>query len=190
MGGDVDQHGAVDVPASEREIVHPQHRHGADLRVGQRPDQPQQRAPACRQAQPTGQPGTRPPGQRQPDRLEHLPQKRAAPRVARGQPHDLLGERPRRTPGVLTEEAANSQLDLHPPTGDRRVGQPPLIPAVHPRRPGPAARARRLPRSWARPDPHRPTNVGDPLDHYIRQMRQQNPNPTLITTPAEMINAL
>jgi hypothetical protein len=59
---------------------------------------------------------------------------------------------------------------------------------VHPRRSGPAARARRLPSPWARPDPHRPAYLGDPLDHDIRQVRQQNPNATLITTPSEMIN--
>jgi hypothetical protein len=187
MGVDVDQHGAVHVPAPEREIVHAQHRHGADLRVRQRADQPQQRAPARRQAQHVGQPGTRPPGQRQPDRLEHPPQQRAAPRMARGQPHDLLGERAGRTPGVLTEEPAHPQRDLHTPTGNRRVRQAALIPAVHPCRPCPAARARRLPSSRPRPDPHQPANVGDPLDHHIRQVRQQNPNATLITTPSEMI---
>jgi hypothetical protein len=135
-----------------------------------------------------GQPGTRPPGPRQPDRLEHPPQQRAAPRMARGQAGDLLGERAGRTPGVLAEEAAHSQRYLDTPTGNRRVGQAALIPGVHPRRPGPAARAPRPPSAWPRPDPHRPANVGDPLDHHIRQVRQQNPNATLITTPSEMIN--
>ena len=33
-----------------------------------------------------------------------------------------------------------------------------------------------------------PANLDDPLDHHIRQVRQQNPNATLITTPSEMIN--
>jgi hypothetical protein len=92
--------------------------------------------------------------------------------------HGAFSQKKRRTP----------QLDLHPPTDNRRVGQAALIPAVHPYRGGPAARARRLPSSWPRPDPHRPTDLGDPLDHHIRQVRQQNPNPTLITTPSEMIN--
>lgn len=153
MGGHVDEHGAVDVPAAQREIVHPQHRHQADLRIRQRPDQPQQRAAAHRQPQRTSQPSARPPGQRQPDRLEHLPQQRAAPRMTGSQPGDLLSERPRRTPDVVAEEAPHPQRDLHPPTSNRSVSQPPLIPTVHPRRPGLAARARHLPGPRARPDP-------------------------------------
>ncbi|MCU1660005.1 MAG: hypothetical protein JWR58_70 [Pseudonocardia sp.] len=91
-----------------------------------------------------------------------------------------LSRRRARLPG--SGATVNPQLDLRPPLGHRRVGQPPLIPAVHPRRPGPAARTRPPPGPWARPDPHRSTDLVDPLDHHIRQVRQQNPNPSLINT--------
>ena len=37
---DVDEHGAVDVPAAQGEIIDPEHGHGADLRVGQGSDHP------------------------------------------------------------------------------------------------------------------------------------------------------
>ena len=45
---EIDQHRAIDMPAAQREIIHPQHRHGPDLRVGQGPNQPQHRAPGGR----------------------------------------------------------------------------------------------------------------------------------------------
>ncbi len=48
MTREVDQYGAVNVPATQREVVHAQHRDGADLQVRQCPDQPQQWAPADR----------------------------------------------------------------------------------------------------------------------------------------------
>jgi hypothetical protein len=34
-----------------------------------------------------------------------------------------------------------------------------------------------------RPDLHRPTDLIDPLDHHIRQVRQENPNNIMIITP-------
>jgi hypothetical protein len=40
----VDQHRAVDVAATQREVVDTEHDHAAGLGVGQRPDQAQQRA--------------------------------------------------------------------------------------------------------------------------------------------------
>lgn len=38
-----------------------------------------------------------------------------------------------------------------------------------------------------RPDPRRSTNLLDPLDHHIYQVRQQNPRNTMITTRRDMI---
>jgi len=38
-----------------------------------------------------------------------------------------------------------------------------------------------------RPDPRRPTNPLDPLNHHIYQVRQQNPRITMITTRPDMI---
>ncbi|MDX6391411.1 MAG: hypothetical protein QOJ73_2474 [Streptosporangiaceae bacterium] len=37
---DVDEYGAVDVPAAQGKVIDPEHRHGADLRVGQGSDHP------------------------------------------------------------------------------------------------------------------------------------------------------
>jgi hypothetical protein len=67
-GGQVHQHGAVDPPFPEGEIIHAGHlRRSADLRFGQGSDQAQQRGPAHRDTQRRGQPGTGPACQRQPD---------------------------------------------------------------------------------------------------------------------------
>jgi hypothetical protein len=52
----VDQHGAVVATAAEREVVHPEDRHGAWLGIGQRHDQPQQAGPAGEQVQQHGEP--------------------------------------------------------------------------------------------------------------------------------------
>ena len=187
MGGHVDQHGAVDMPAAQREIVHSQHPHPTDLRVGERTDQPQQRASARRQPQRTGQSGARPAGQGQPDRLEHPAKQRAAPRMACGQSGNLLGERPSRPQRLVAEEASHLKSDLDPAAGNRRIGQPPLVPAVDPQRPCAAAPTRRSISPRTRPDPHQSTDLIDPLDHHIRKMRQQNPQPILIITRSEMI---
>lgn len=51
---------------------------------------------------------------------------------------------------------------------------------VQPTRPVNGHNRPALPRM--RPDPHRPTGSLDPLDHHIRQVRQDNPNTIMITT--------
>jgi hypothetical protein len=38
-----------------------------------------------------------------------------------------------------------------------------------------------------RPDPHRPTDLRNPLDHQIRQVRKKNLNDIMITTRPTMI---
>jgi len=66
--GQVDQHGAIDPPFPQGEIIHAGHlRRGADLRFGQGGDQAQQRGPVHRDTQHGGQPGPGPARQRQPD---------------------------------------------------------------------------------------------------------------------------
>jgi hypothetical protein len=131
MAVHVDQDAAVDLAAAQREVVHPEHRHAAGLGVGQRPDQAQQGATTDRQPKRVGQPRPSTARQRQTDRLEHPARQRAAASVRRGQTRDLLGERARRTGGVVAEEPAHPQPQHHVLATDRRVGQPALIAAVH-----------------------------------------------------------
>jgi hypothetical protein len=80
-GVHVDQHGPVNVPAAQREIIHPQDRHLPGPGVGQGTDQPQHAAAAGHRAQHTGQPRPGTAGQRQRDRRQHRRQRRAAPRI-------------------------------------------------------------------------------------------------------------
>ena len=77
-------------------------------------------------------------------------------------------------PGPPAEEPADPQPDHHPPTADRRIGQPPLIPAMHPLGSAAAPRARRISRPRACPDAQpRPGQLGL-LHHDPRQVWQQN----------------
>jgi hypothetical protein len=92
VGGDVDQHRAIDAAAAQREVVHAEHGHASGLGIWQRPDQTQQRAAADRQPQRAGQPRPSATCQRQADRLQHPARQRAAAGVRRGQARDLLGE--------------------------------------------------------------------------------------------------
>jgi hypothetical protein len=54
---------------------------------------------------------------------------------------------------------------------------------VHPTRLATASRTTRRHGPWIRPDPHRPTDLLNPLDHHIRQVRKKNLTNTLITQP-------
>jgi hypothetical protein len=65
---DVHQDGPVDLAAPQGEVIDPEDlRRGADPRLGQGGDQPQQRGPVHRHAQDGGQPGPGPARQLQPD---------------------------------------------------------------------------------------------------------------------------
>jgi hypothetical protein len=75
----VDEHGAVDMPPAQREIIHAEYRNRPDLRVRQRADQPQKRAATHRHAERYGHSSSRSSGKRQADLFEHAPQQRAAP---------------------------------------------------------------------------------------------------------------
>jgi hypothetical protein len=131
-GGHVDQDGAVHAPAAQREVVHAQHRDGlGPIRVGQRPEQPQQRGTPRRKPEPGGQPGSGTACQRQADSDQELAQRRAVSRVRDGQARDLLGERAARAGRVVAEEPADPQQHDHGLAADRGIGQAPLVAAVH-----------------------------------------------------------
>jgi hypothetical protein len=110
-GLDVDEHGAVDMPAAQREVIHAEDPRGGDGQVGQGADQPQQRGPAGRGRQPAGQPGAGPAAECQGDRLQRPGQPGGAPRVPAGQGRDLLGEGDGITRFVSAEEPADLQVD-------------------------------------------------------------------------------
>ncbi|WYB34013.1 hypothetical protein WJ438_01135 [Streptomyces sp. GD-15H] len=172
VGGHVDQDRAVVASPAEGEVVHAQHFHGADIGLGQGPDQPQQRVPAPTDADRGRQAGSGPAGQGQADLRQHPAQQRGMAAVRGGQSHDLLGERHRRAGEILTAEAAYAQLDhdAEPAHGD--VTQPAYVPAVHPGR-ALAAPADRGRRSRPRPQHHLVRPPLDLLDQQRGQVRKQ-----------------
>jgi hypothetical protein len=107
VGVHVDQYRAVHLPAAQREVVHPEHRHRPYRRVGQPADHPQQGGAADHQPQPGAEPSGGAAGQRQPGRGEHPAQPDAASGIPAGQSGDLLGEGPLRTVRTLTEVPPN-----------------------------------------------------------------------------------
>ncbi len=148
----VDQHGAIVPAAAEREIVHAEDAHQARSWDGQRHDQPQQAGPARNQAEQRGEPRCGPAGQGQRYLGQRPRQRRGAAGTPGGQPVDLLGERHRRTVLVGAEEPAYRQPDHHTMAADRRIGQTPLVRAVHSRRGLTAPGARSGFRAGTRPD--------------------------------------
>jgi hypothetical protein len=169
----VDEHGAVVAAAAEREVVDPECFHHPGVRVGQRRDQPQHAGPARRQVQQRGEPRPGPARQGQRDRGEHPAERRGPPGAPRGQPVDLLGERDRRAVLVAAEEPAHRQPDHHRLPADRRVGQPPLVCAVHPGRWPAAPGARSTVGAGTRPDAQPAAGQLGGLDDHPGQVRQQ-----------------
>ena len=185
--GHVDQDRAVVMPPPEREIVHAEHRHRRDRRVGQAADQPQQAAARDAHAQGGRQPRPRPAGQRQRDRDHHAPQQRGPPGVAGSQVGNLLGEGDRRAVRVVTEEPTRREPDRRRPAADHRIGQGAHIPTVH---------ASRFPATASAPRPRRtrvsaylhPVHVGrDTVDDQQRQMGQQNSQPPVHSGTALLV---
>ena len=119
----VGDHGAVDVALAQREVVHPGDlRRGRHHGIGQRHDQPQERGGVDRDAQGGGQPGTRPPGQLQPEAGQQLPQRQGPPQVAAGQPVRLLDERdPRAGRGLQRNRRTDRAIS---------TGRPPAAPSA------------------------------------------------------------
>jgi hypothetical protein len=171
VGGHVDQHRAVAMTAAQGEVVHAQLGHAGGRGVGQGAQQPQQRGPAGLDAQQVRQPGAAAARQRQADRLQQPAQQRASPSVPGRQAGDLLGERARPAVVVVAEEPAHPQAKHHAAAADRRIGQPALVAAVHPRRPVAAPGAGRLGRPRAGPDPHGRIGPLDLLDSNGCQVR-------------------
>ncbi len=169
----VDQDGPVVPAAAEREVVRSRDFHDPGLRVGQHHYQAQHAGPAGRQVQPRGQPRPGPPGQGQRDRGQRPRQRRGPPGAPRGQPAGLLGERDSCAVRVPAEEPPHRQPDRHRLAADRRVGQPPLVAAVHPLRELAAPRARRTLRAGPRPDPHPPAGGLGSLHGNPGQVRQE-----------------
>jgi len=64
------------------------------------------------------------------------------------------------------------------------------VSAVHPGRHPPAPPAPRTPRPRVRGDHHRAVDVVDPVDHYRRQMRKQNPATALTSHSPESTTTL
>jgi hypothetical protein len=128
----VDDDGAVVPAPPEREVVDPDDRQGAGFGVGQRHDQAQHACPAGRQAQLGGEPGAGAAGHGQADRGQHPGQRRRPPCPGRRQALELLSEGHRFTVIIAAEEPAHPEQEHHRPPADRRVGQPPPVPAVHP----------------------------------------------------------
>jgi hypothetical protein len=171
----VGHHGAVDLALAQREVIHPGDlRRGRHHGIGQRHDQPQQRGGVHRDAQGGSQPGTRPPGQLQPEAGQHLPQRQRPPQVAAGQPLSLLDEGDPRARRGRAAEPAHRQRDQQRPAARSAVSQQPLVAAVHPRRRLPALRAPRLSARDRREGHYRVPGVGDPADLQPGQVRKQD----------------
>lgn len=101
--------------------------------------------------------------------------------VAHRQPGDLLDERPDPAVCVLAEEPPDTQPKDYPPTSHRRIGNPALVPRMHPHQHSTTGRTHRLHRTWGRPDPHRRTELLDPLDHHTGQVREEHARIMIIT---------
>jgi len=121
-------------PVCKAKLSTPKHLDRTHRRIRQRAHQPQQTVSARAHPQPGSQPRPSPPGQRQPERLQHPSQQPSTPSVRAGQTRNLLGERTSGTPGVIAEEPANPQLNHYQPRRYRGVGQPLPIAAVYPDR--------------------------------------------------------
>ena len=97
---------------------------GADRRIRQGTDQPQQTVPARSHPQQGGQARPGPPSQREPERLQHPPQQPSTPSVRAGQTRDLLGERTPGTRGVIAEEGEWEKPGAGMVSGPDRAGGP------------------------------------------------------------------
>ena len=183
-GLDIDQHRAVDMPLTQREVIDAQHQHSPAIGVGGGADQPYQRRAADRARQPAGQPGTSAPAQRHGHRLQDTLQTACPPAIAGGQARHLLGERRLRAGIVAAEEPAGPQVNKHFLGAAGGIGQLPLIPAVHPPRHHAAARAGCFAGAGPGQHMHRPARGDETLDGQSGQMRNQNTENLKIARPA------
>jgi len=112
VGVHVQQDAGVRLATPLGPVIYAEHRDLADLGIGQRPDQPDQRAPGHDRAQCACQPGPRTTGQRERDPLQQAPQSDRAALVPGGQPVHLLGERRHDAGRVVADEPADPEYDL------------------------------------------------------------------------------
>ena len=136
------------MPTAQRELIDTEHSHPADRGIRQPTDHAQQRRPAHRHAQRGGQPGSGPPGQRQPDCRQRTVQSDAAAGVVFGQPRHLLDESACAAVDVVAEEPAHRQPEHDRPPRNGKISHPPPIAAVHPGRYPTAPPAATRPSSW------------------------------------------
>ncbi|SFR00123.1 hypothetical protein SAMN04488564_1011020 [Lentzea waywayandensis] len=120
----IDQHGAVVMAASQREVVYSQYFRCHGGRIRQRHGQPKQRGHAGRSGQRADQQRPGSPCQRRRDPLQHRPQQRCPAPVPHGHPIDLLGKGLDRTLHTVTEPAAHPPPDHQLSATNRRVRQP------------------------------------------------------------------
>ena len=183
----VDQDRAVVMPPPEREIVHAEHCHHRDGRVGQAADQPQQAAAADGHAQGGRQPRPWPAGQRQRDRDHHAAQQRGPAGVAGSQVGNLLGEGACRAVRVVAEEPTRREPDRRRPAADHCIGQRAHISTVHASRFLATASAPRPRRASVSAYLH-PVHVGrDTVDDQQHQMGQQNSQPPVHSGTALLV---
>ncbi|MFJ9753090.1 hypothetical protein [Streptomyces chartreusis] len=88
----VDQHGPVVVAATESEVVDAEHPHTARGRIGQGPDETQERVLADPDGLPFGEPSAGPTAHSQRDVLADFPWQHRAAAMPKGQSRDLLGK--------------------------------------------------------------------------------------------------
>jgi hypothetical protein len=150
------------------------HRDLPDRGVGQRPHQPDQRAPGHDRAQRASQPGPGAAGQRERDPLQQAPQLRRATLMPPGQPGQLLSKGRHRARRGIAPHPPDRQLDLDRPAAAGQIPQAAPVPIMNPRRRRPAARAGQQPCARAGRDPHPVTGVLHLAEVQARQMQEQH----------------
>jgi hypothetical protein len=101
--------------------------------------------------------------------------------VPNGQLRHLLGEPADLTPRRLAHHQPHLQPDLHPTTTQRDIGQPTLVPAMHPDASDATARATRLLARRSGPNPYTGGDQLNPFDNDTSKMRQQLCQTAMIT---------
>lgn len=152
-----------------------------NLRIGQRPHQPQQGAAAGRQPELGRESRAGAAGKSHADRFQHAPRHQRSPTASAGQALDLLGERASDTVGGIAEESADPNTQARRPAQDLGITQRPLVAAVDTRRFAAASRAARRGRARGRPNTPAATDWLDQLDHNLGQVRQSFQTTTIST---------
>lgn len=135
-GLDVDEDGAVDVTALEREVVDAEHpRASLNHRFRKGSHEIEQGVHADRALQRPGEAGPGPARQSEADCLKRLALQHAATAITEGETVDLLGEGPARASRAVAPEAADLKVDFDPSAADSLVRYSPALAVVHPRRP-------------------------------------------------------